>query len=118
MNRFKEKRVLIVEDELLIALLIEDFMMELGCEIVGTAARIEPAIAIAESAAIDFAVLDINLAGKLSFPVADVLRQRAIPFIFASGYGSAGLVEEYAGAAVLQKPFGVRDLERVLTAIL
>jgi CheY-like chemotaxis protein len=106
--------VLVVEDELLVAMLIEEYLLDLGYEIVGPVMRLGPAIEIAQVAEIDFGVLDINLAGEQSFPVADVLRQRGIPFIFASGYGSAGLVERFETVAVLQKPFEATQLHRLI----
>jgi len=111
------KRVLLVEDEALVAMLVEDFLTEMGFEVVGPAMRLEPALQIAEAAEIDFAVLDINLAGKHSFPIAQVLRQRGIPFLFASGYGVAGLAEGFETAPVLQKPFDRSDLEKAIRAV-
>lgn len=111
------RKVLIVEDELLVALLIEDYLHELGYEVLGPAMRLERALAFAREETFDFAVLDINLAGQQSFPVADVLRERAIPFVFVSGYGKAGLSESYAGAAILQKPFEIRDLEMAMSGV-
>jgi hypothetical protein len=65
----------------------------------------------------DFAVLDINLAGRLSFPIADVLRDRGIPFLFASGYGSNGVSDDYRNAVRIQKPFASRDLAQAIAKI-
>jgi DNA-binding response OmpR family regulator len=110
------KRVLLVEDEALVAMLVEDFLTELGFEVVGPAMRLEPALQMAATADIDFAVLDINLAGKHSFPIAQVLRQRGISFLFASGYGVAGLAEGFETSPVLQKPFDRSDLEKAMLA--
>ncbi|KQQ38794.1 hypothetical protein ASG19_07225 [Rhizobium sp. Leaf306] len=103
-------RILIVEDEMLVAMLIEDALTDLGHEIVGPAMRLETALEAASSQQFDFAILDINLAGKQSFPVADCLSQRGIPFMFASGYGAAGLSAPYLSAKVIQKPFSPREL--------
>ncbi len=108
------RRILVVEDEMLIALHIEDMVRELGFEVVGPAMRLAPALALARSESLDCAILDVNLAGSKSFPVADVLRARAVPFIFATGYGSKGLDDAYRGAATLQKPFRPQDLHRAL----
>jgi DNA-binding response OmpR family regulator len=111
-------RILIVEDEMLVAMLIEDTVMDLGHEVVGPAMRLETALQAASLETIDFAILDINLAGKMSFPVADKLVERGIPFMFASGYGAAGLDERYRDAPVLQKPFAAHHLEASLRPVL
>jgi len=107
-------RVLVVEDEAIIGMLIEDMLTEIGCECVDVAASVEGALGVLAKSSPDFAVLDINLNGKRSFPVADVLKSRAIPFVFLSGYGARGLDEAYAGAKILQKPFRVHDLASIL----
>ena len=107
-------RILIVEDEMLVAMLIEDAISDLGHVVVGPAMRLEAALDVAETEDFDFAILDINLAGKQSFPVADRLTQRGIPFMFASGYGAAGLIDPYRHAAVVQKPFSPDQIAKVL----
>lgn len=117
MNKLAGKRVLIVEDEMLVALLIEDFILQIGCEIAGMAMRLEPALDLARTIEFDVAILDINLAGKPSFPVAEMLRERGIPFVFASGYGVAGLEGSGISAPVLQKPFDVGDVRRLLAGV-
>lgn len=109
---------MIVEDEMLVALLIEDFVIQLGCEIAGVAMRLDQALKLAAVTDADLAILDINLAGKSSFPVAKVLRDRGIPLVFASGYGVAGLENSDVVAPILQKPFDVADLKRTLASIL
>ena len=109
-------RVLVAEDEALVSMLIEDMLADVGAVVVGPAATLEEALRLAESEAIDLALLDVNLAGKAIFPVADVLRRRGVPFIFASGYGEAGIIEEHRGPPVLQKPFRETDLIRALRA--
>jgi DNA-binding response OmpR family regulator len=110
-------RILIVEDEMLVAMLIEDAVTDLGHEVVGPAMRLETALEAAEKEAFDFAILDINLAGKTSFPVADCLVERGIPFMFASGYGAAGLSDRYRDAPVMQKPFAPHQLEAALRPV-
>jgi CheY-like chemotaxis protein len=110
-------RVLVVEDEVLISMLIEDMLAEIGCKCVDVAASVEGAIGALAKAAPDFAMLDINLNGKRSFAIADILLSREIPFVFLSGYGSRELDEAYAGAKVLQKPFQLGDIEAVLADV-
>ena len=110
-------RVLVVEDEALISMLIEDMLADIGCKCVDVAASVEGAMEVLTKAAPDFAMLDINLNGKRSFPIADILLSREIPFIFLSGYGSRGLAEAYAGAKVLQKPFQLGDIETALADV-
>jgi CheY-like chemotaxis protein len=111
-------RVLVVEDEALISMLIEDMLADIGCKCVDVAASVEGAMEVLTKAAPDFAMLDINLNGKRSFPIADALLAREIPFVFLSGYGSRGLGEAYAGARVLQKPFQLGELETALEDVL
>lgn len=110
-------RVLVVEDEMMVAMLIEDMLGDLGCTVVGPAARLDEALALAENAELDCAVLDLNLGGQSTFPVADLLRAKGAPFAFATGYGDAGLREVDRGAPVLQKPFREADLAQVLQGL-
>ena len=107
-------RVLIVEDEVLVAMHLEDLLVDLGHKVVGPVNRIEPAMALARDADIDFAILDVNIAGSLSYPVADILRQRRISFVFTTGYGADGLLDDYRQEATLTKPYEARDLERAV----
>ena len=79
------RRVLVIEDEALIAMLLEDQLAELGCEIAGVAARFDDALEKATALAFDVAILDVNLSGKESFPIAEALRARGMPFVFATG---------------------------------
>jgi CheY-like chemotaxis protein len=110
-------RILLVEDEMLVAMNIEDMLLELGHEVAGIASRLEPALALAREGRFDLAMLDVNLAGDRSFPVADLLIERGIPFLFATGYGLDGIDERYRDRPVLQKPFRARDLEAALEAL-
>jgi DNA-binding response OmpR family regulator len=107
-------RILVVEDEMLVAMLLEDTIGDLGHKVVGPAMRVETALSVLESEPIDFAILDINIAGKLSFPIADRLRELAVPFIFASGYGVDGLIDGYRDVAILQKPFSPDQIAAAL----
>ena len=117
MKTLSSLKVLVVEDEALVSMLVEDMLTDLGCAIVGPAAEIEEALRLAGSADIDAALLDVNLGGRPIFPVADALKARGVPFAIASGYGEAGLSDEHRGAAVLQKPFREADLRRVLEGL-
>lgn len=110
----KGLRVLVVEDEMMVSMLIEDMLGDLGCEVVGPASRLDEALGLAKAGGSDCAVLDVNLGGQPIFPVADLLREKGVPFAFATGYGDAGLREVDRGTAVLQKPFREGDLARVL----
>jgi len=109
-------RVLLVEDEDLIAMMEEEFLNDLGCQVVGTAARLDEALVMAGSLEVDIAVLDVNLNGALSYPVAGLLQTRGISFIFATGYGVAGLPDRLHGTRVLSKPFTTDQLGDALRA--
>jgi CheY-like chemotaxis protein len=111
-------RALVVEDEGAIALLIEDMLIDLGCEVGATAAELHRACELARSATVDFALLDLNLDGRSAIPVARILRERGIPFVFSTGYGVSGLSEEFSSHLTLGKPFGINDLrDKVLGAL-
>lgn len=99
-----DARVLMVEDEMILAFMLEDLLRGAGF-LVERAARIDDALALLESHAFHAAVLDVNLAGQLVFPLADCLLARAIPILFTTGYGTSGLPSRYADCAVLQKPY-------------
>ena len=107
-------RVLVVEDEMMVSMLIEDMLSDLGCVVIGPASRLDEAIELANSSELDCAVLDVNLGGQPIFPLADLLRAKGAPFAFATGYGDAGLRAEDKGSPLLQKPFREADLARVL----
>jgi CheY-like chemotaxis protein len=110
--------VLLVEDEMMVAMLVEDMLSDFGCEIVGPVGRIDEALAAAEAGGVDVAILDVNLNGKETYPVADALTAKGIPFVFATGYGAAGLRDGYKDRPTLQKPFQQRELARVLASAL
>lgn len=110
-------RALIVEDEQLIAMMTEDMLIELGHDIAATAHSLATGLACAADAAIDFAVLDINLNGERSFPIADALSERGIPFLFLTGFGINGLSERYKAAPILAKPFSMDALARMIDRI-
>ena len=111
-------RVLFVEDEPMVSMLIEDMLLDLGVEVVGPASQMDKALTLARSAEIEAAVLDINIGGQHTFPVADVLHVRGIPVIFATGYGSTALPERFRGTPTLHKPFDRTRFEEVMQAAL
>lgn len=110
-------RILIVEDEALIAMLLEEMLADLGYELAGTAATLAQALELAKAADLDGAILDLSLGGEKSLPVADALAARDIPYMFASGYGRSGLEEAYADRPLLRKPFDFEELEAALKAL-
>jgi CheY-like chemotaxis protein len=112
------RRVLIVEDESMVAMLIEHIVAELGHRVIATAATLDAATEAIAGASVDFAILDVNLCGRSSFPVAELLAARKIPFVFATGYGRRGLPPEWHHTPVLQKPFRTRDVGRAMRAAL
>jgi DNA-binding response OmpR family regulator len=110
--------VLVVEDESLIAMLIEDHLADLGYDVAPAVSTVAEALAALDSRKPDLALLDVNLGGTMSFPVADALRDRGIPFLFLTGYGRAGIPAAYADCLVLQKPFRRKELEAHLAQLL
>jgi len=110
-------RILVVEDEMLIGMLLEDMLIDMGHEVVGIVPRVNEALASVQEKAFDAAILDVHLNGQTAFPVAEALIERGIPFVFATGYGERGLPEKYQGCPVLQKPFSKDDLERMLKTL-
>jgi CheY-like chemotaxis protein len=107
-------RVLVVEDEAAISLLLEDMLLDFGCEVIGPAARLAAALDTLAREKIDLAILDVNVAGEPIYPVAEALAERSIPFVFSTGYGSAGIRDAYRDRPVLQKPFAQNDLKQKL----
>jgi DNA-binding response OmpR family regulator len=110
----KGSRVLVVEDEMLVSLLIEDILTDEGCTIVGPYDRFEGALVAARNETIDLAVLDVNLAGVKVFPVAEALAERGIPFLFLSGYGQGVVPAAHPEWRVCSKPFRPGDLASML----
>jgi CheY-like chemotaxis protein len=107
-------RILLVEDEAMIAMLVEDMLADRGATVVGPAGAVSAALSAIESEPIDGALLDVNLGGVESFEVADALAKRDIPFVFVTGYGGAGVRDRYPNVATLQKPFMPEDFDRAL----
>lgn len=113
------RRVLVVEDDEIISMLLEDMLADFGCAVVGTATRVEDALdVIGATTAIDVAVLDVNLHGTRSDPVADALAACGIPFVFSTGYDGGGIIDAHRDRPVLQKPFKQADLAAALARLL
>jgi CheY-like chemotaxis protein len=106
--------VFLVEDEVMIRMMVADMLEELGYSIAAEAGEISEAIRLVQSTEFDFAILDVNVNGKVISPVADLIKARNRPFIFATGYGSSGLPEEYRDRPALQKPFQIETLARMI----
>jgi DNA-binding response OmpR family regulator len=111
----KGKRILVVEDEALIAVMVEDMLSDMGSDIVGPASTIDEALHLARTEAIDAAVLDVNVRGQRIDPVAETLMARGVPVLFATGYGEVRLASG-AAATVIDKPYTQDKLERGIAA--
>lgn len=111
-------RVLVVEDEAIVAMLLEDLLAEMGCTVVAVAGSIDAALQAAQTLDYDLAILDVNLDGSETYPVADAVVARQLPSVFVTGYGLAGLRETYRHLPVLTKPFREADLRRLVTLAL
>ncbi|NEU10993.1 response regulator [Methylobacterium sp. BTF04] len=111
-------RVLVVEDEAAISMLLEDMLLDFGCTVVGPAARLATALEMADSETFDVAILDVNVAGEPIYPVAEAIVKRNLPLVFSTGYGGAGIREPFRDRPVVQKPFSQADLKRTLIAAL
>jgi CheY-like chemotaxis protein len=115
-NALAGLRVLLVEDEGPVAMLVEAMLDDLGCTVVLSAASVREALELVRRGGFDVALLDVNLAGEKVFPVADELRRLGVPFAFASGYGADGLRPDLKDVPIIQKPFQLGDLEAALRA--
>lgn len=109
-------KVLIVEDEALIQMLIEDILADCGCEIAGTASTLSQVLKMLANPSLcfDAAILDVNLGADSTFPVAEILAQRRLPFVFATGSSAGDLPEAWRSRPTLQKPFVFDDVRRAL----
>jgi DNA-binding NarL/FixJ family response regulator len=111
-------RILLVEDEFLVALELESMLQELGGEVIGPLGSLDQAVAVAREEALDVAVLDVNVGGRLVTPVADALAARTIPFVFCTGYDAASLPGRHAAAPMLMKPCQAHELKNALSSAL
>ncbi|MFI4963960.1 MAG: response regulator [Caulobacterales bacterium] len=112
-----KRRVLVVEDEYLIAMIIEEVLSELGCHVVGPEGALQPAMTLARDEPLDAAILDVTIRGGQVFPVAKILLERGVPFVLASGYGDWALPEALQNQPRLTKPFDSAELQRAMSAI-
>jgi DNA-binding response OmpR family regulator len=117
-TRLPRGSVFLVEDEVMIRMMVADMLEELGFIVAAEAGEINEAIRLAQSADFDLAILDVNVNGKVISPVAELIKARGRPFIFATGYGSSGLPAEYRDRPALQKPFQIETLAKMIDSAL
>jgi DNA-binding response OmpR family regulator len=108
--------ILVVEDETMIAMFLDDMLTDIGCNVVGPAGAVGPAMALIEASGhmLDGALLDVNLRGELAYPIADALTRRGIPFAFVTGYAASAIEVRYAAAPAMTKPFRFAALEAII----
>lgn len=111
-------RILVVEDETIVAWALADNLAEIGCTVVGPAASVRQALAIVATETVDAAILDVNLDGENSYPIADVLLARGVPFVLSTGYSRSSLSLNYRDLPMLQKPYGLLELRGALAELL
>ncbi len=111
------RHILVVEDELSIAMLLEEALLAASCILVGPVGRFNQAMALAREAAFQVALLDVNLRGIPAFPVADILVARGIPFVFLTGYGRADLPPRFDKLPILSKPFHITEMLRLVARL-
>ena len=114
-SRLAGARVLILEDETLVSMMIEDMLTDLGCKVVGPYARLDQAMeAVTAGEAVDAALLDVNLGRTQSFPLAEMLKARDVPFVFTTGYDDSGIPTEWRDRPALRKPFMMHHMKEAL----
>ena len=112
------QRVLVVEDEMMILMLVEDMLADLGCTSITSAATVDQALSLLDAEDFDFATLDVNLNGTNSYPIADALAARGVPYMFATGQGSEGVPDRYHVRPILIKPFSYQDVSEQFKRLL
>jgi CheY-like chemotaxis protein len=110
-------RVLVVEDEALVAILLEDMLADLGCEVVASAPRVGTARDLVGQKNVDCAILDVNVGGETVYSIAELLAQQGVPFMFVTGYSSSTLHSAFQQRPILQKPFRPDDLRDALKSL-
>ncbi len=119
MNEFLAgQRVLVVEDEMMILMNIEAALSDMGCDTFTVAGTVDRALAFISSQPFDLAMLDVNLDGQASYPIADALALRGIPYLFSTGYGDHGVRKGYDDRPVLKKPYRDSDLAAALSGMM
>jgi CheY-like chemotaxis protein len=111
------RRVLVVEDEMLVLIMIEDMPADLGCQSVTSAATVDKALALINAQVFDVALLDVNLNGNDSHPVAEALSARGVPFVYSTGNTGQSLRDGCSDRPVLKKPFKYEELAAILTRL-
>lgn len=112
------RRILVVEDEMLVMMNVEMMLEDLGCSAIYAAASVAQALVLLAEKNIEAAMLDVNLGGEKSYPIADILKQRGIPFAFSTGYTDHGDRTDFANWPVLKKPYLRGDIEAVFAQLL
>ena len=112
------RRVLVVEDEMMILMMIEDMLADLGCEFVVTAANVDQALALIDAQVFDAAMLDMNLNGEIVYPLAELLTAQKVPFIFVTGYAPRSVDTRFTAVPILQKPVLQDELAAILEQVL
>ena len=116
-NLLSGRRVLVVEDEMLVLMMIEDMLADLGCKSVISAATVDKALALIKAQVFDVALLDVNLNGSDSHPVAEALSACGVPFVYSTGNTSQSLRDGYSDRPVLKKPFKYEELAAIFTRL-
>ncbi len=117
-NVLTGRRVLVVEDEMMILITLEDMLGDLGCDCVTAAATVEQTLALMQTQSFDAAILDVNLDGDKSYAVADALAARGVPFVFSTGYSDSGVAEGYRDRPVLRKPYQFAEMADIFARLL
>lgn len=117
-NFLNGRRVLVVEDEMLILMMIEDMLAEFGCEAVSAASDVPKAMELIERQTFDLALLDLNLDGVETYELADALAAKGVPFAFATGYSSCNKRVGYEDRPMLMKPFNIEEIAKILADLL
>ncbi|QIG97349.1 MULTISPECIES: response regulator [unclassified Bradyrhizobium] len=110
--------VFVVEDETMIRMMLVEMLEELGHTVAAEAGHLEQAVHLANRSEFDFAMLDVNLSGRSSSPVAEIIRARKLPFIFSTGYGASGIPPEFADVPAIEKPFTIEVLGRTVDELM
>ncbi len=113
-SRFEGLKILVVEDESIVSFLLEDMLTDIGCQVLGHAAALPEAFKLFDKLQPQAAILDVNLRGEMVFPFAERLEHARVPFLFATGYGAAGIPEQWRRWPVIQKPFQLKTLVKAL----
>lgn len=118
MNSLSALRILVVEDELLIALALEDILLSFDCQVVGPVSQVDEALALARSESFDGALLDVNVRGKLVYPVAEELMARGVPIVFCSGYSDTSIMPpKFRALPQIAKPYDETVLRRAMESV-